>query len=165
MTDTIPASFEEAYEKYTPLVKRMITRLRIYQQQEEYMQAGYVGLWKAYSTFSPEKGAFPGYAFMLVRGEMLMMLRKEVQFSERHQLFDDHQPFEQSSEMEDRFELEAYFPLLSERERTWLTDFSVHSLPIRDIAAKHGVAASTVKSWRKSALRKLRAHAEEEQPN
>ncbi|WP_079474717.1 sigma-70 family RNA polymerase sigma factor [Marinococcus halophilus] len=161
MTSTIPASFEETYEQYTPLVKRMITRLRIYQEQEEYMQAGYVGLWKAYSTFSPEKGTFSAYAFTLVRGEMLMMLRKEVRFSERHQLFDDHQPFEQPSEIEDRFELEAYFPLLSERERTWLTDFAVHALPIRDIAAKHGVAASTVKSWRKSALRKLRAHTSE----
>ncbi|AXF55274.1 hypothetical protein DT065_04060 [Salicibibacter kimchii] len=56
-------SFEYIYQQYTPLVYGMLKRLHIHSNHEDFVQAGYVGLWLAYQHHDGEKGPFPPLCF------------------------------------------------------------------------------------------------------
>ncbi|AXF55284.1 sigma-70 family RNA polymerase sigma factor [Salicibibacter kimchii] len=156
--------FEVIYHDYTPLVHRMIRRLHIHSNHEDFLQAGYSGLWYAYRDYDAEKGPFSSYAFMRVRYEMLTMLRKDSNHQERHVYFSSDSP-----ELErllnlapeylvpsDMDALSPYLHHLSPREQLWVIEHAAHDQAPRMIAAKDNVTTETDKGWRKNALRKLR---------
>ena len=66
-----PATFKEAVVLYEGMIVNQIKKLGIYQDYEEYYQCGLIGLWYAYERFDPEKGSFPAYAVVTVRGYIL----------------------------------------------------------------------------------------------
>ena len=78
-----PATFKEAALLYEGLIVNQIKRLGIYQDYEEYYQCGLIGLWHAYEKFDAEKGSFPAYAVVTVRGYILERLKKEFAVQEK----------------------------------------------------------------------------------
>ncbi|QQK80403.1 hypothetical protein HUG20_11205 [Salicibibacter cibi] len=66
--------FDVIYHDYTPLVHRMIRRLYIHSNHDDFLQVGYLSLWYAYRDYDEAKGPFSSYAFMRVKYEMLTML-------------------------------------------------------------------------------------------
>lgn len=62
---------EEVLVQFEPMVKKQMLSLQIYKNQDEFFQIGLIGLWEAYNRFDSEKGAFPAFAQMTVRGKML----------------------------------------------------------------------------------------------
>ncbi|WP_160112401.1 sigma-70 family RNA polymerase sigma factor [Salicibibacter kimchii] len=156
-------SFEDIYQQYTPLVYGMLKRLHIHSNHEDFVQAGYVGLWLAYQHHDGEKGPFPPYAFVRVSGEMLTMLKKDANYYDRHSFSpNDQEPaqvrIETESWMPDLDTLAPYLNMLSDREQRWVIEHAVHDLPPRMIAAKYNVSVETVKGWRKGALAKLKKY-------
>ncbi|MCM3715637.1 sigma-70 family RNA polymerase sigma factor [Alkalihalobacillus oceani] len=154
--------FEQLVTDYEPLLKSCIQKLNLYRDYEEYYQIGMIALWTAYCQFDPEKGAFPAYAQKVVRGHMLMFMKKEQHFSERHLLHDDDTTYRLAdNDAEEAFEavtapLEEYLHPLSARERLWVLETFVQQKKLGQIATEQGVSPNTVASWRKQALKKLR---------
>ena len=66
------------------MIVNQIKKLGIYQDHEEYYQCGLIGLWHAYERFDAEKGSFPAYAVITVRGYILERLKKESALQERN---------------------------------------------------------------------------------
>ncbi|WP_193744667.1 sigma-70 family RNA polymerase sigma factor [Geomicrobium sp. JCM 19037] len=152
-------TFEVVYEHYTRLIKATLHRLQIYQNHEEFMQVGYIGLWKAYETHDAARGPFPAYAKLCVKHEMLTHLRKESTYMNRHQPteFGEHDDeMGHVDEMNDDEWLQQILAHLSDKESIWVVEHSVNDLPPRMIAEKHKVTVDAVKDWRKRALKKLR---------
>lgn len=79
-----PATFKEAVVLYEGMIVNQIKKLGIYQDHEEYYQCGLIGLWYAYERFDAEKGSFPAYAVVTVRGYILERLKKECVVQERY---------------------------------------------------------------------------------
>ncbi|QQK76529.1 sigma-70 family RNA polymerase sigma factor [Salicibibacter cibarius] len=142
---------------------RMLQRLHIHSNHEDFLQAGYVGLWLTYQHHDGERGPFPAYAFLRVRGKMVAMLRKDTNYYERHSFSsNDQEPaqvrIETESWMPDVDTLAPYLNKLSDREQRWVIEHAVHDQAPRMIAAKYNVSVETVKSWRKGALAKLKKY-------
>ncbi|EMY5506633.1 RNA polymerase subunit sigma-70 [Bacillus wiedmannii] len=79
-----PATFKEAVVLYEGMIVNQIKKLGIYQDHEEYYQCGLIGLWHAYERYDAEKGSFPAYAVITVRGYILERLKKESALQERN---------------------------------------------------------------------------------
>ncbi|MCU5114371.1 sigma-70 family RNA polymerase sigma factor [Bacillus wiedmannii] len=79
-----PATFTETVVLYEGMIVNQIKKLGIYQDHEEYYQCGLIGLWHAYERFDAEKGCFPAYAVVTVRGYILERLKKESALQERN---------------------------------------------------------------------------------
>ncbi|RSL35402.1 sigma-70 family RNA polymerase sigma factor [Salibacterium salarium] len=161
MNKQLGTPFEEVAADFTPLVTGMMKRLRIYKNKEEFMQIGFIALWKAYEKYEADKGAFSSYAYMCVKGEMLAHLNKEANYDERNQLhsFEDHHepPAPESLTVQQEIDsITPYLKHLSKREQAWVLEYSVNGRGITEISKKYNVSITTVKSWRKSALKKLR---------
>lgn len=153
-------SFDEIKEKYEPMIKKQLTALNIYQNYEDFYQVGVIGLWDAYRRFDPNKGSFGSFAMKTVRGNMLMHLTKEARYKERQHLVGGVELFERVGVTEDRaLELELFTPYienLTPREKLWVIETFLYDKKPSDIASEQKVSINSVKTWRSSALRKLR---------
>ncbi|WP_185819893.1 LuxR C-terminal-related transcriptional regulator [Salibacterium salarium] len=49
-----------------------------------------------------------------------------------------------------------YLEQLTKHEQKWVIEYSINGRGITEISRKYNVASTTVKSWRKSAIKKLR---------
>ncbi|SFO90091.1 DNA-directed RNA polymerase [Salibacterium halotolerans] len=162
MNQALGISFEEVAEDFTPLVTGMIKRLRIYKNQEEFMQVGFIALWKAYERFDETKNVpFSSYAYITVKGEMQEQLRKDSVHEERYTPSDfEHTPEPPAPDTASLFleldSLRPYLDRLTLREQDWVLEYSIHGRGIKEIAARFCVSPHTVKDWRRSALKKLR---------
>ncbi len=161
MNKKLGIPFEEVAMDFTPLVMGMMKRLKIYKNREEYIQIGFIALWKAYQNYDPEKGSFSSFAYSYVRGDMLAQLKKDASYDERHLLndFDDGMKpvADESRSIQEEYEsISAYLKHLTPREMDWVIEHIIYGRSITEIANKYNVAPTTVKSWRKQALKKLR---------
>ncbi|CAM4144497.1 sigma-70 family RNA polymerase sigma factor [Bacillus luti] len=68
---------------YEGMIVNQIKKLGIRKDYEEYYQCGLIGLWHAYERFDAEKGSFPAYAVVTVRGYILERLKKEFAVQEK----------------------------------------------------------------------------------
>ena len=69
--------FEQLAANYSNMIHSIIHSLHIYQNQDEFYQIGLIALWKASQKYDEQKGKFSTYAYLSIRGEMLMHLKKE----------------------------------------------------------------------------------------
>lgn len=158
MQDT---AFEQVMEDYMPLIGGMINRLHIHKNKEEFIQIGRIALWKAWQGFNESKGTFSTYAFSYVRGEMLSHLRRESTYEQQHTWLTDEaaeglvSSFPETPAAAEE-SLEDYLYSLSAREKTWVIEAIIYGRTIQQISVLHSVSSSTVKSWRKMALKKLK---------
>ena len=155
-------SFEEVFQMYEPAIKKQLVSLRIYKDFEEFYQLGRIALWQAYERFELEKGNFSTYAITMIRGTMLSRLTKETTYQERYaSTSDEALSYIPNLSEEDPLELEileTYLTPLTDRERTWVYEAMLMQKKISEIATDYNVSTNTVKSWRKSAIHKLRKH-------
>ncbi|MGO4889624.1 sigma-70 family RNA polymerase sigma factor [Anaerobacillus sp. MEB173] len=153
-------TFDEVAKKYQPIILKQLKVLKVYKNYDEFYQIGLIALWEAYERFDPAKGKFSTLAILYVRGKMLTMLQKEGRYQETHcyanedmeqQLVDHCIPTLLEREI-----IESYIAPLSVKEKIWVTEAIINDKSTLDIATEYNVPLSTVKSWRKYALKKLR---------
>lgn len=158
--DVEKLSFEELATKFEPLIKKQLRTFHAANHYEELYQIGLIALWEAKRKFNKDKGSFPPYAKKYIRGRMLHFLAREKKHKDTFTPMSDSFVFEQITAPKTIFyttiQLQPLLPFLTERERLWLTEFLVHENKLTKIAAKHNVSINTVKSWRKSAIKKLK---------
>lgn len=158
-------SFQEVAEKYAPLIRSQIKKLHIYRDWDEFFQIGLIGLWKAYEQYDKEKGRFATIAMFRIRGSLLDHLRKEGLFQKHHLYGEDvllHYMEDENCLIKEMLEqqLDEYSSFLSEREAQWLQYAIIQDKKPAQIAKELGVSTNTVGTWRKKALKKLRAAIE-----
>lgn len=149
-----PETFTETVVLYEGMIVNQIKKLGIYQDYEEYYQCGLIGLWYAYERFDAEKGSFPAYAVVTVRGYILERLKKECVVQERYVCTDQY---------EERFECEDagtrakdFMSVLDERERHIISERFFVGKTMGEIANEIGMTYYQVRWLYRQALEKMR---------
>ncbi len=149
--------FEELIVRFTPLIKNQIKKLNLTHAYQKYEQDALIALWECSMSFDETKGSFSAYAYVKVRGKLLDACRKEIRIYKELQaqsVFEDHP--DSSSMLHSDSDLERYKKGLTIKQRTWLQQAIEQEKSLKEIAFTEGVSIEAVKSWRKSALSKIR---------
>ncbi|PFJ17406.1 RNA polymerase subunit sigma-70 [Bacillus cereus] len=149
-----PATFKETVVLYEGMIVNQIKRLNIYQDYEEYYQCGLIGLWYAYERYEEEKGSFPAYATVTVRGYILERLKKECAVQERYVYV---------GEYDERFEFEDigtkakdFMSVLDEREKHIISERFFTGKKMGEIASEMGMTYYQTRWIYRQALEKMR---------
>ncbi|EEK97581.1 RNA polymerase sigma factor [Bacillus cereus BDRD-ST26] len=110
-----PATFKEAVVLYEGMIVNQIKKLGIYQDYEEYYQCGLIGLWHAYEKFDAEKGSFPAYAVVTVRGYILERLKKEFTVQEKCVCVGEYEDIFRFEDIE--MKVKDFMSVLDEKEK------------------------------------------------
>ena len=153
----IAEEFEQIAIKYEPLIKKLIAKYQLTWDYQEMYQIGLIALWKAWNNFQPEKGVFPAYAKSYVRGRLLTEIKKRKHYYDHH-LFTEELPEKPIVESDSSLFISEWLTknVLSQREKLWLKEAVLLGKETKRIADEQGVSVDTVRSWKKTALRKLR---------
>lgn len=154
--------FEEICEQFMPMIYGLIGKWKLVRDKDEFIQTGRIALFDAWSRYDGERGAFAAYAKSYVYGRFQLALERKDRWQTRYVatepiIKNESSPLFITNE-EDMFILRDWLVRinLSPREHDWVVDALIDGLKPREIAERHDVAVSTVKSWRKGALKKLR---------
>ncbi len=158
-------TYEELLSSYLPLIKKLCKRLGNQRYYDELYQIGLIALWEAKTNYNEEKGHFPSYAKKFIWGRMLSFLRKENKFNEKNEIYFDQELIEEisapepdTSSTQPQLPLEKTKSLLSKREQQWFYEAIINEKKPTEIAELLNVSVSTVHTWRKNVIRKLRPH-------
>ncbi|WP_185806976.1 sigma-70 family RNA polymerase sigma factor [Bacillus sp. HMF5848] len=152
--------FDELAEQYKPLIYHILKKLAIYQNYDHYYQIGLIALWEAQRRYDPTKSSFTTFAYVTIKGKLQAELTKENRYYERSAclsdelmatLVDDENPF-----YSDEFDWILEHANLSHKQKTWVIKRLLQDKSHKQIAEEEGVTEDAVKSWRKSAIKKLR---------
>ena len=110
-----PATFKEAVVLYEGMIVNQIKKLVIRKDYEEYYQCGLIGLWYAYERYDAEKGSFPAYAVVTVRGYILERLKKEFAVQERCVCVGEYEDIFHFEDVEIR--VKDFMSVLDEKEK------------------------------------------------
>ncbi|MFK9092468.1 sigma-70 family RNA polymerase sigma factor [Bacillus salipaludis] len=153
-------SFEKLAEQYKPMIFKIIHSLHIYKDQEEYYQLGLIALWEANRNFDARKGKLASYAYMYIKGYLLMELKKCRKSEEKNlypneefwSVMEDHSSF---CPLEEET-LRSYCIGLTPNQTKWVIYMALYDLSSSEIAALEQVSVSAVKGWRAGAREKIK---------
>ncbi len=150
--------------QYEPMIHQIMYRLSIYKNKDDFFQLGLIALWEAYEKFDPEQGEFLNYAYTIVRGRMINELKRQETRELASIPFDDFDYLDcgllDCYERLQQESMAAYTKNLTENQKRWLVLTFIEEKTLAEIASTYHVSVAAVKSWRKSALQKLRREVE-----
>jgi len=152
--------FSQVVEEMRPLVLSILKRLNIYKNFEEYYHIGVIGLWHAYKNYKPELGSFSTFAYLYIRGYILLELSKHRQFEERVIYPDEYklQSFidEKGGVNGPDLCFSDILQSLSITEKRLIQLHFFDGYQLKEVANILGISYSTAKDWKKKLLEKLR---------
>ncbi|MCM3721782.1 sigma-70 family RNA polymerase sigma factor [Solibacillus isronensis] len=141
------------------LIKKVIYKLKIYRDLDEYMQVGRIALWQALQKFDDTKGDFAMFAYMTVKYAIIRALTKENHVSE-HELAVEEDVIIVNSQQHflDTASLEwpEWFEELNKEEQFLLIALYEKELSLKEIADKYMLSYETIKKRHQRLLSKLR---------
>ncbi|MGE6539009.1 sigma-70 family RNA polymerase sigma factor [Bacillus luti] len=149
-----PANFKEAVVLYEGMIVNQIKKLGIRQDYEEYYQCGLIGLWYAYERFDAEKGFFPAYALVTVRGYILERLKKESTVQERYVCVGEYEDIFHFEDIEMR--AKDFMSVLDEKEKYIIFEHFFVGKTIGEIALETEGTYYQVRWVYRQALKKMR---------
>jgi RNA polymerase sigma factor (sigma-70 family) len=155
-----PATFNDCLNQYTPLIKSIIKKLRIYKDYDEYYQIGQIALWHAYENYEINKGSFSNYAYLNINGYLLNALSKESKYDDRNVVVGEHK--EEKTVTNEALLYEEFISNLegiSPLQMQILIDRFYYNREFSQIAAKLNMPESSVRSSYRYALKRLREQA------
>ncbi|MEH7461642.1 sigma-70 family RNA polymerase sigma factor [Bacillus thuringiensis] len=155
-----PVTFMETVALYEKMIKNQMKKLCIYRDYEEYYQCGLIALWRAYEKYDEEKGSFPAYALVTVRGYLLEQLKKECRVQDK-EVCTEHYILENIGGEEKQRETFEYMSMLEENEQFVLFEHFYGGKKMREIATELGMTYHQARWIYRQALNKMRAHAVE----
>jgi RNA polymerase sigma factor (sigma-70 family) len=155
-------SFDIVLDQFMPMVFGAVKRWNLYREKEEFEQIGRIALFEAWQVYDPESGDFAPLAKSYVYGRIRQELTRRERFQSRYFAMEpellansDSLSFNNTEAavlLKDWIEKAGLTP----REKDWASAYILEDMKPTDIAACYGVSVTTVKSWRKAALKKLR---------
>ncbi|MGJ9383490.1 sigma-70 family RNA polymerase sigma factor [Salipaludibacillus sp. CF4.18] len=155
--------FEEICEQFMPMIYGLIRKWNLGMEKDEYIQTGRIALYEAWVRHDEQLGAFPAYAKSYVYGRIQQSLEKKERWNSRHVATEPFIMSETSllivGKEEELLVLQDWLSRtsLSPREKEWVREALFYGIKPTEIAESRNVSVSTVKTWRKTALKKLRA--------
>ncbi|MCU5496657.1 RNA polymerase subunit sigma-70 [Bacillus wiedmannii] len=149
-----PATFTETVVLYEGMIVNQIKKLGIYQDHEEYYQCGLIGLWHAYERFDAEKGSFPAYAVVTVRGYILERLKKESVLQERNVYVGEYEEIFTFEDAEIR--AKDFMSVLDEKEKYIIFERFFVGKTMGEIASEMEMTYYQVRWVYRQALEKMR---------
>lgn len=141
------------------LIKKVIYKLKIYRDLDEYMQVGRIALWQALQKFDDTKGDFAMFAYMTVKYAIIRALTKENHVSE-HELAVEEDVIIVNSQQHfldtASFEWPEWFEELNKEEQFLLIALYEKELSLKEIADKYMLSYETIKKRHQRLLSKLR---------
>jgi len=156
-------SFEQLAEQYKPMIHKIIHSLHIYKNQEDFYQLGLIALWEATRRFDANKGKLANYAYMYIKGYLLMELKKccineEKNLSPKEEFWETIEDHSSFCPLEEET-LRSYCTGLTPNQTKWVIYTALYDLSAREIAKVENVSVSAVKSWRAGAREKIKGLA------
>ncbi|HDR6269316.1 TPA: sigma-70 family RNA polymerase sigma factor [Bacillus cereus] len=149
-----PATFKEAVVLYEGMIVNQIKKLGIYQDHEEYYQCGLIGLWYAYERYDAEKGSFPAYAVVTVRGYILERLKKESTVQERYVCVGEYENIFHFEDVE--MKVKDFMSVLDEKEKYIIFERFFVGKTMGEIALEMEMTYYQVRWMYRQALEKMR---------
>ncbi|MCM3594673.1 sigma-70 family RNA polymerase sigma factor [Metabacillus idriensis] len=156
-------SFEDLVKKHQNMIYFHIKHLNIMQHHEEYHQIGLIALWHASKTYDGSKGAFSTYLYHCIKGRMLNEMNKQNRRHENEELRDHHDDFgieDPIQEIMNEQIVRSYGEILTPMQKKWLIGYCIDKKTPSEIAESENVSPASVKSWRREAIKKIRAITE-----
>lgn len=156
-------SFEELVEKHQSMIYFHIKHLNIRQHHEEYYQIGLIALWHASKTYDSSKGSFSTYLYHCIKGRMLNEMNKQNRRHEKEELRDQHDDFgteDPIKEIMSEQMVQSYGDILTPMQKKWLIGYCIDKKTPTEIAESENVSPASVKSWRREAIKKIKAITE-----
>lgn len=157
-------NFEELVEKHQSMIYFHINHLNIRQHHEEYHQIGLIALWHASITYDGSKGAFSTYLYHCIKGRMLNEMNKQNRRHEIEELRDHHDDIGTEDPIKEIMSeqlIRSYCSILTPMQKKWLIGYCIDKKTPSEIAESENVSPASVKSWRREAIKKIRAITEE----
>ncbi|PEA14508.1 RNA polymerase subunit sigma-70 [Bacillus thuringiensis] len=149
-----PATFTEAVVLYEGMIVNQIKKLGIRKDYGEYYQCGLIGLWHAYERFDAEKGCFPAYAVVTVRGYILERLKKEFTVQERCVCVGEYEDIFHFEDVEMR--VKEFMSVLDEKEKYIVFERFFVGKTMGEIALEMEMTYYQVRWMYRQALEKMR---------
>lgn len=148
--------FENLAIQYSPLIKNQIKKLHLTYDYTYFEQVALIALWEAALQYEQTKGSFSAFAYVKIRGKLIDEVRKEIRISKRLDYSEDIDSVSTGEFSQSNIQITDYLALLTNNQRKWVERSILQEQSIKEIALIEGVTIEAVKSWRKSALSKLR---------
>ncbi|MCP3761413.1 sigma-70 family RNA polymerase sigma factor [Domibacillus sp. A3M-37] len=150
--------FEQLAQQYNPMIHRIMNKLHIYKNKDDFHQVGLIALWEAHTRFDETKGDFTPYAYSYIQGRLKNALTKDAAFSDGTVLTGETALFE-GADSGPTPESAAIVHLcgdkLEGRARKWFDLSIVGGLSNPDIARKCNVTPAAVRKWQQAAQKQL----------
>ncbi|WLR51999.1 sigma-70 family RNA polymerase sigma factor [Bacillus tianshenii] len=159
-------TFEVILEQYEPMLKSLLTRLHIYKDFSDYYQEARIGLWLAYERYNSNLGTFSSFAYTTVKGELMKSMEKDRKYCERFPTVPDNHIANPTFDIYKELDAQIVHDLChscSERQKIWVQKHLFEGKTITEIAEEEQTTRGAVKSWRRSALKKIRIELETKQ--
>lgn len=159
--------FEELCEQFMPMVYGLISKWRLAGDREEFIQIGRIAFYEAWCAYDSSQGAFPAFAKSYVYGRFKQSLERKNRWTSRHIPVEPSVLSEadwiRTVEDDSTLLLDDWLAStsLSPREQLWVREGLFEGYKPNEIAGRWRVSRSTVKTWRKNALKKLRSEGYE----
>lgn len=146
--------FSTLLTQFKPMIYHIMKKLHIYKNTDEFYQIGCIAIWEASQKYDQTKGSFTPYLYQYMKGRMMTELTNENKYRQALTI----EPTVYNSETE-LLTIELIHSLrthLSPLQMKWLTEYCVYGKTPSEIAAEEHVSISSVKSWRREAIKKIR---------
>ena len=158
--DCLMDHFERLVEQYTPMMYKIMHTLRIYKNFDHFYSIALQALWEASEKYDGCSSSFSTFAYTLIRGRLLNELQLEGRY-DKHNVpslmeFNNQHVYTHEYSIEEMDAVLQYCENLTELQKRWVIHTFLYDRSLDDIAAIYHVDKTVVKSWRKSALTKLR---------
>ncbi len=147
-------TFEQVLSQYEPMLYKMMHRLHIYRNEDDFLQVGRIALWQAYEKFDETKGTFSAFAYVSVRGAMLDELKRQAKHNVTIGV--EQQTLAQyASETRDDT-LFLLKQLLTEEEQSLLFSLYLYGKTYEQLAEEEGVTVGAIKKRRQRIVQNIR---------
>lgn len=161
--DRFMDNFEKLVQQYTPMMYKIMHSLKIYKNLEHFHSIALQALWEASVKYDHQSSSFSTFAYTIIRGRLLNELQIESRYDRQNvpSLIDlleynlNHS-YTHEYAIEEAEAILQYCESLTENQKRWVIHTFLYDHSLDDIATIYQVAKPVVKSWRRSALDKLR---------
>ncbi|WP_269410330.1 sigma-70 family RNA polymerase sigma factor [Lentibacillus daqui] len=167
-------SFEEIFKQNERRIHYHIHRLHIQDPHNEFFVEGLYAMWCAYKKYKPDQGVMSTYFNFTIRNRLIDMLRKKKRENQHQETFVQHEklkidngnrdcktnlpiPDTTGIEVQDEAFWKKMRGMLTDNQSKWVKYHVIEGLPLAEIAEQEGVTVDAVKSWGKTARKKLKS--------
>ncbi|MTW88222.1 sigma-70 family RNA polymerase sigma factor [Virgibacillus dakarensis] len=166
------ASFEEIFRQNERRIHYHIHKLHIQDPHNEFYVEGLYAMWCAYKKYRPDQGVMSTYFNFTIRNRLIDMLRKKNRENQHQETFIQNEkqkmdngnrdcrtnlpiPDMNGIELQDDVLWEKVRAMLTDNQWKWVKYHIIEGMPLKQIAEQEGVTVDAVKSWRKTAKKRL----------